>query len=748
VDISEKVDQLRSSDVFSAVPIEALQELGAVSELIRIDAGDYLIRENEESRDLFLVVDGRAVAVGRQRDANAEVVYGHIADGDVVGEIQALTGGKRTASVRAETAMSALRLPSKDFEQVAREHIVTLQALSRYIRDRHLRNVLRAALRSRYYIKDEHVIGQIEDAVEWKHLDRGDVVARQGEESDAVSFLLSGRLEAVSETDNRMRRISEILPGEAAGETVVMRGEASDATVSATRPSEIARIPRKAFGALLASHPVLARGLLEVMLNRFLHPEQKMHSGQTVAVLPIGRGLSASDLVRQVVQAADPDLRSIVIDRPLVQHRFGAPDLSQIDTRDPMALRLTTWLEQVESKHELVVYEVDRSDSAWARRCTGIAEEIVLLARATDDPRPTAEERRLLDPAQWVVRPHVTLVLLHETDRAPSDTAAWLSERTVDTVLHLRRSEPGDIGRLARFVTRRAVGVVMSGGASRGWAAVGVLQALEEMGVPVDAVGGVSGGAFIAAMYAIGMSPEGILTAILDPSGAKQFGLGFPTVSLLSAKRMIKFFRGLWGNIQIEDLWRPCFFVSTNLTQATQRMATRGDLIENMLASNAMPPIFPPFDLDGDLCVDGAFVNNVPISEMAGVVRGGPVIAVDVTPSVTSEDAQPRTGKSLVPRRLRDALQMDEPHVIESLLRCQLVHHVEHMRTAQKAATLYIAPDVRQFSLLAHTRARDIARAGHDQSVEPIRAWWSQHTSNLRIVQESRAALKLLDLDV
>jgi predicted acylesterase/phospholipase RssA len=204
----------------------------------------------------------------------------------------------------------------------------------------------------------------------------------------------------------------------------------------------------------------------------------------------------------------------------------------------------------------------------------------------------------------------------------------------------------------------------------------------------------------------------------------------------------------MWGDTQIEDLWRPSFFVSTDLTHATQRVATRGNLAENVVGSSAMPPILPPSRLDGSLCVDGAFVNNVPIPEMKSIVRGGPVIAVDVTPSVTlnqpGDHEDDGSGKPLV-GKLRSLLQLDEPGIFETLIRCQLVHHVAQMRSVQKMASLYLAPDVRRFGMMAHWRAPEIAAAGRDQSYEPLKAWWMGYARNLRIVRHSRELFEFID---
>jgi hypothetical protein len=146
---------------------------------------------------------------------------------------------------------------------------------------------------------------------------------------------------------------------------------------------------------------------------------------------------------------------------------------------------------------------------------------------------------------------------------------------------------------------------------------------------------------------------------------------------------------------------------------------------------------------------------------MSTFVRGGPVIAIDVTQSVAfeakaadgfgspSDARRPDDGeqKGLVDR-LKSSLQGGAPNFFETLVRCQHVHHVAHIRSVQKLATLYLAPNVQQFGLMSHRRARDIARVGHDQTFGHIQTWWSRRQANLSIVREARQLLEILQFEV
>jgi len=104
--------------------------------------------------------------------------------------------------------------------------------------------------------------------------------------------------------------------------------------------------------------------------------------------------------------------------------------------------------------------------------------------------------------------PRRALVLWHEQPgEMLTGTAPWLAPRKLDFHLHVRAGVQGDLDRLARVIAGRAVGVVLGGGAARGFAHLGVYRALYESGTPVDWLGGASIGAVMAACMATGLEP-------------------------------------------------------------------------------------------------------------------------------------------------------------------------------------------------------------------------------------------------
>ncbi|KAJ2884370.1 phosphatidylcholine and lysophosphatidylcholine phospholipase, partial [Coemansia aciculifera] len=139
-----------------------------------------------------------------------------------------------------------------------------------------------------------------------------------------------------------------------------------------------------------------------------------------------------------------------------------------------------------------------------------------------------------------------------------------------------------DFARLGRYLCGKSIGVVLSGGGARGIALLGVLQAFEEAGIPVDMVGGTSIGAFMSGLYA--QNPDSV--AIHGPvkafsrrmSSMWRFLLDvtYPILAYTSGR---EFNRAIWKvfkEAEIEDLWLPFYCMTANITQSRPEVHTRG----------------------------------------------------------------------------------------------------------------------------------------------------------------------------
>lgn len=178
---------------------------------------------------------------------------------------------------------------------------------------------------------------------------------------------------------------------------------------------------------------------------------------------------------------------------------------------------------------------------------------------------------------------------------------------------------------------RPKVGLALGGGSARGWAHVGVIRALERAGIHADVVCGTSIGALVGAAYAAGD---------LDHFEQWVLGMGITDVvslmdvswggGLLKGERLMSFLREHFVDRPVEELPVPFAAVATELHTGTEVWLRSGSTIEAVRASIALPGLFTPVTLDGQLLVDGGLVNPVPVS-LARAMGADVVIAVDLS---------------------------------------------------------------------------------------------------------------------
>ncbi|CCE61726.1 hypothetical protein TPHA_0B00540 [Tetrapisispora phaffii CBS 4417] len=192
-----------------------------------------------------------------------------------------------------------------------------------------------------------------------------------------------------------------------------------------------------------------------------------------------------------------------------------------------------------------------------------------------------------------------------------------------------------DFLRLARILSDQAIGVVLGGGGARGISHLGVLQAIEEQGIPIDLIGGTSMGAFVAGLYAkdYDIVPiYGRLKSFCARIGSLWRMIGDLTWPVTSYTTGHEFNRGIWktfGDTRIEDFWIQYYCNSTNITESIQEIHSFGYAWRYIRASMSLAGLLPPLEAKGSMLLDGGYVDNLPVDEMKG--RGCDiVIAVDV----------------------------------------------------------------------------------------------------------------------
>ncbi|TMX33801.1 patatin-like phospholipase family protein [Vibrio sp. Hep-1b-8] len=219
--------------------------------------------------------------------------------------------------------------------------------------------------------------------------------------------------------------------------------------------------------------------------------------------------------------------------------------------------------------------------------------------------------------------------------------------------------------------TRPKVAVVLAGGGAKGAAHIGVLKALEELRVPVDVITGTSMGSYVGGLYATGMSADEIESFIdtvdwnsgyrdrVDRSQRKvqdkeyedryqlttDLGLRWGEVrasrGIVQGQGMLKLLRETSGNLppfdSFDDLAIPYRSVATDIIELKPVVISQGYLVDAMMASMSVPGALPPYQLHGQMLVDGGVTNNMPV-DVARDLGADIVIAVDIGTEYKNEE--------------------------------------------------------------------------------------------------------------
>jgi len=175
--------------------------------------------------------------------------------------------------------------------------------------------------------------------------------------------------------------------------------------------------------------------------------------------------------------------------------------------------------------------------------------------------------------------------------------------------------------------------LALSGGGVKGFAHIGVLRVLEMEGFQIRGVAGTSAGGLVGALYAAGYSPDDMEASLRDIDQGNLFSrMHGDGPSLLGLAGVTAILRELIGDRGFDDLRFPLALTATDLTSGLPVVITQGRLMDGVLATSAVPGVFPAKSINGHLLVDGGVTNPIPVAEARNLYPNGPVVAVVLSP--------------------------------------------------------------------------------------------------------------------
>ena len=504
-----------------------------------------------------------------------------------------------------------------------------------------------------------------------------------GDAGDCLYLVVSGRIRVIAERDGKTAVLNTLGPGAVLGELAILTGAERSASVQALRDTELLEIDGERFEELILRDAEFGAGLARALAERIqqggtVEPSEAPTAVVTLTAVP---GVDPERLWTELESAFSELGDAVLLTEP-------APGWGDEETWGP-------GLGHLERTHEFVLLQAGLDGSAWSAFCLRQADRVVIATEGGLPPDPSP-------PAGC------DLVFL----RTPSieDVAAWTAGARAHYVVTSEDALPDATRRLARRLTGRSLGMVLSGGGARAFAHIGVLQVLAEEKIVIDRYGGCSMGAFVGAMAALGWSPEAMIeTCHRELSRRAPFSdYTFPRHALIRARRAASMLNRVFGDAALEQLAWPLFTVSADLLSSRMVVHRTGSVIEAVGSSMAIPGLAPPVLRRSELLVDGGVLNNLPIDVMVGAEQG-PVVAVDVMRRLESDDP------NVPPQALL-------PTILETLSRATVLGSVERAESNRELADLLITPDVQDISLRGFKHLDRAVDAGRRAAEEALAA--------------------------
>lgn len=301
---------------------------------------------------------------------------------------------------------------------------------------------------------------------------------------------------------------------------------------------------------------------------------------------------------------------------------------------------------------------------------------------------------------------------------------------------------------------RPKVGLVLSGGGAKGLAHIGALKMIEDSGVKIDYISGTSMGAIIGGLYASGYNAHQLdsifnktnFTKLIRdelPREAKTFyereesdkyAFAFPfdnlkltiPTGISKGQNIYNLLAQLTQHVKTDDFSKlkiPFFCVATNIETGQEVILDQGNLAQSMSASGAIPTLFRPVEIDGQLLTDGGVVNNYPIEKLK-LKKMDYIIGVDVQDSLFTR------------QKLKSGLDI--------MTQVNNFRTIKAMKTKRQQTDIYIRPEIKNFSVLSFDEGEAIINNGLIAALEKY-----SELKNLAILQNQpeikKEPVKILD---
>ncbi len=266
--------------------------------------------------------------------------------------------------------------------------------------------------------------------------------------------------------------------------------------------------------------------------------------------------------------------------------------------------------------------------------------------------------------------------------------------------------------------------LALGGGGAKGNAHIGVLHRLEKEGFRIRAIAGTSIGGVVAVFYAMGYSPQKIESLFANLDQSRLYGhRANESPSLLGLAGAADWLTQIFNKQTFDDLKIPCVVTAVDLNRGEEVTLSQGSLVDALLATIAIPGIFPPRRIGDSELVDGGVLNPVPVSNARKLAANLPIVAVTLMePLGTMAKPWMIPASKYIPRQIMERLaRISYAQAFDIFLRSLDIvdRAVAEYRLAVDKPDIIIRPMTHEINLFDKVDVHAVARLG-EEAVEVV----------------------------
>ncbi len=479
------------------------------------------------------------------------------------------------------------------------------------------------------------VIRKIASKVERIYLNKGEILFKQGNPSDALFYVLRGHLSATSTSNNSPITIYRAT--DTIGEVAFLSQSPHQLTVIAKRRCRLIKIPCELFKELCDKYPELHVNLSKQLaqnINRFFNKlnnrNKSIINAKSILILTNNVEREKNEIVTH--------LKQLMNSQKIECEYLDNKEFEQFRSIRRTENEIIDWIENIENSNRLTFYFINGAlKTVWYDFCIQQIESIFLFINIEDDsPNLSRETLNVLNDPDIINIPREICFIYKTKNIISNKTSEYLKQNNFFRYHHVFMDNEKDIKRLTRFFLDETTGLVLGGGGQKGWAHVGVMKAMFEHNLEVDAIAGVSVGSVMAAIYLQSRDYQDFYDQSQSMLMGSKKALGltnitYPHTSIYSGSYCDKLLKKLFGSKLIENMKLYYYAVATDLITKQAVILNQGPLWRALRASVAIPCLVPPVTENGYLLVDGSIVDNLPTDLMLKTLgNNAKIIAVDI----------------------------------------------------------------------------------------------------------------------